>query len=60
MTTKEYREQPDMRKACEDAQAIGIESLDEFSQATVYLLLYAQGMRIDKAREIRLKAGATN
>lgn len=60
MTTKEYREQPDMRKHCEDEQQRGLESLDEFSQATVYLLLYANGMRIDKAREIRMKAGATN
>jgi hypothetical protein len=33
--------------------------LSEFGKATLYLLLYTRGMNTEKAREIRVKAGAT-
>lgn len=60
MTTAAYKSRPEARKLCEDSAQQEIEKLDEFNQATIYMLLYALGMRIDTARKIRLQAGATD
>ena len=51
---------PEDIKKLEDEVCQKLMTMDPLAQATMYLLLYACGMTLEKARSIRLKAGATN
>ena len=51
---------PEDIKKLEDEVREKLVTMEPFAQATAYLYLYAAGMTLDKARDIRRKAGATN
>lgn len=47
-------------RAMEDYVAAIIDGWDELRQATAYCYLHAQGMNLQKAHEIRVKAGLSD
>ena len=57
VTTAAARQE--MIKAMEDHLVEVIEAMDDLSRATIYFYLHALGMTLEKARDIRRKAGVT-
>lgn len=58
MTTS--KPDPEEIRKTEDEVRERLEPLSPLAQATTYLYLYAAGMTLERARDIRRKAGATN
>ena len=58
-TVEQTKPNADDIKKMEDAIVETIEAMEDLRRATVYFYLHASGMTLDKAKDIRRKAGAT-
>lgn len=60
MASNEPKPTSEAVKQTEDSIATAVAEMNDFTKATTYAQLHASGMTLDKAHQIRLKAGAIN